>query len=547
MVSHFYTCGITVQPLNATGVETTSDLVVTAVPEQGPTCDVGRGIALQIRSTGIEPQIEEVDAWIYFSGRVLNISHYETVLSIRLPYIGEHRVLVSLANGAPLDSLNVTVVAADPFAPACDVTERPPGVSPIHSSVSAMFNARDFYSNVISETSGNDTFESWTYNSLSNTTAAEVHDEGNGSYRVVSADLSVSGTTFLFVQRNDLGIPGSPFEVYVFGPSTCKVQSTVGDCQSNMLRPITQVWAANSPCKGVFNDPDHSGVPCDFVPVGSAFGKAMIASSVVAGLYAAKFLFWIRKNRETVVVKLSQPFVCQLFLLGCILLNLTTAFHLGKPTDVACLGRPWIRHVALTFTSGLLVRWVLQLVAVDVVLLTAWTVMDRPSVVTYTLVVDDVDVTNSECAGGFGFPLFSIILWSWKACFNLFGVVIAAKTWSCEDGLGESQSICLSVYNMTLLGLANFSIQLVLAENAAVKEVASIFTAVVGTLFTVSILFGPKAYRSVSDVLRRNSSLGSGLDFSKIGKVAPITEDPSAEEFDGRSHLENRVPPLPPG
>ena len=47
------------------------------------------------------------------------------------------------------------------------------------------------------------------------------------------------------------------------------------------------------------------------------------------------------------------------------------------------------------------------------------------------------DVTNSECAGGFGFPLFSIILWSWKACFNLFGVVIAAKTWSCEDGLGE--------------------------------------------------------------------------------------------------------------
>lgn len=27
---------------------------------------------------------------------------------------------VSLANGAPLDSLNVTVVAADPYAPACD-------------------------------------------------------------------------------------------------------------------------------------------------------------------------------------------------------------------------------------------------------------------------------------------------------------------------------------------------------------------------------------------------------------------------------------------
>ena len=54
---------------------------------------------------------------------------------------------------------------------------------------------------------------------------------------------------------------------------------------------------------------------------------------------------------QTVIVKLSQPFVCQLFLLGCILLNLTTAFYLGVPTDAACLGRPWMLHVALTFTS----------------------------------------------------------------------------------------------------------------------------------------------------------------------------------------------------
>ena len=58
-----------------------------------------------------------------------------------------------------------------------------------------------------------------------------------------------------------------------------------------------------------------------------------------------------RFRPQTVVVKLSQPFVCQLFLLGCILLNLTTAFHLGVPSHAACLGRPWILHVALTFTS----------------------------------------------------------------------------------------------------------------------------------------------------------------------------------------------------
>lgn len=46
-------------------------------------------------------------------------------------------------------------------------------------------------------------------------------------------------------------------------------------------------------------------------------------------------------------------------------------------------------------------------------------------------------VTNSECTGAYVFPVFSVILWSWKACFNLFGVAIAAKTWRCEDGVGE--------------------------------------------------------------------------------------------------------------
>lgn len=46
-----------------------------------------------------------------------------------------------------------------------------------------------------------------------------------------------------------------------------------------------------------------------------------------------------------------------------------------------------------------------------------------------------LEVVNPVCAGGS--TLFSIVLWSWKACLNLFGVVMAAKTWNCEDGVGE--------------------------------------------------------------------------------------------------------------
>ena len=93
------------------------------------------------------------------------------------------------------------------------MADRPPSSSPQGSSVLASFKAHDFYGNTISERWGGDAFEAWSYSSVGNTTPASVYDEGNGSYRVVSEALESDGTSFLFVERNALGIPGSPFEV----------------------------------------------------------------------------------------------------------------------------------------------------------------------------------------------------------------------------------------------------------------------------------------------------------------------------------------------
>lgn len=86
-------------------------------------------------------------------------------------------------------------------------------MSPIGSSISLSFKARDFYVNVITDAWGNDAFHAWSFNPIDNVTVAEVYDEANGSYSVVSQSLDNSGTTFLFVERNGLGVPGSPFEV----------------------------------------------------------------------------------------------------------------------------------------------------------------------------------------------------------------------------------------------------------------------------------------------------------------------------------------------
>lgn len=95
------------------------------------------------------------------------------------------------------------------------VTGRPPSSAPEGSSVVASLTARDFYGNSITEQWGENAFQAWTYAGGvgDNVSAATVHDTGNGSYRVVSDTLGEAATTFLFVERDALGVPGSPFEV----------------------------------------------------------------------------------------------------------------------------------------------------------------------------------------------------------------------------------------------------------------------------------------------------------------------------------------------
>lgn len=40
-----------------------------------------------------------------------------------------------------------------------------------------------------------------------------------------------------------------------------------------------------------------------------------------------------------------------------------------------------------------------------------------------------------------GAPYFSTVLWLYKGGLNAFGVVMAAKTWNCADGVGEVRRV----------------------------------------------------------------------------------------------------------
>lgn len=45
------------------------------------------------------------------------------------------------------------------------------------------------------------------------------------------------------------------------------------------------------------------------------------------------------------------------------------------------------------------------------------------------------EVLTPVCAPGAAY--FGTIMWVYKGALNTFGVVMAAKTWNCADGVGE--------------------------------------------------------------------------------------------------------------
>lgn len=53
------------------------------------------------------------------------------------------------------------------------------------------------------------------------------------------------------------------------------------------------------------------------------------------------------------------------------------------------------------------------------------------------------EVLTPVCAPGAAY--FGTIMWVYKGALNTFGVVMAAKTWNCADGVGEVR-LTLGIY-----------------------------------------------------------------------------------------------------
>ncbi|CAM9864883.1 unnamed protein product, partial [Hapterophycus canaliculatus] len=262
---------------------------------------------------------------------------------------------VSLESGAILAAVNISSVSGAPHAPnSVAVLSSVPTWMAVQSMANLSFSSRDFYNNDITIGYGDDTFQAWMTTAQAPEVSERVVDVGGGSYLAELRTYNHTGMALFFVQRHGLNIPGSPFESYILGSEQCVIESLdihLGECTSTLYRTVVHDWKDGINCEGGLALPSDAKVLCGFIPTRSTLGRAILGLSIFGAVYTISYLVWIMKNRKTSVVKLSQPFVCQLFLVGCIALNLIAPLHLGEPSSLVCRLRPCVLHTALTFAS----------------------------------------------------------------------------------------------------------------------------------------------------------------------------------------------------
>lgn len=105
------------------------------------------------------------------------------------------------------------------------VTSKPATSMAANSSSTVSFSSRDFYSNDIAVGYGDDAFQAWMTTPKSPKVVATPRDVGNGAYRVHFHTNNETGTALFFVQRHQLNIPGSPFEVLYIRMARAQTQT----------------------------------------------------------------------------------------------------------------------------------------------------------------------------------------------------------------------------------------------------------------------------------------------------------------------------------
>jgi ABC-type phosphate transport system substrate-binding protein len=302
------------------------------------------------------------------------------------------------------------------------------------------------------------------------------------------------------------------------------VQS-VSDCSSATQRRTVTYSRSNSTCYASSTAPPPAtvSIECPYVLKGSGVAIAAIMVCIIGVAACACILFLSFKFSHEKVLRRSQLIFIYIFLCGAILMNLTVLCMYGPNSPSNCMLRVWAVNLASTvmfaplimklhrvdvlfhtlqrggrrrtisdFTVGL---QVLGLLSVDVAILLAWTLVDKPRPIYVTQLFPGTyeRITDVMCNSSIDQP-FERAMVAWKASLLVFGIIKSIRTWSVPKEISEAKYFALAIYNTAVFGSITYFLSvfgIIGTDATVVLKCAGIFTS--ATLSAVIIMV-PKLF-----------------------------------------------------
>lgn len=257
----------------------------------------------------------------------------------------------------------------------------------------------------------------------------------------------------------------------------------VSACSARTQRRHVSYVRTNSTC--VLNPstapPQNLLISCAYILPDSSVAIGAISMSVMGALVCSVILYLTFKYSYEKVLRRSQLVFIYFFLVGAVLMNLTVLCMYGPNSDSNCMLRVWAVNLSSTimfaplimklhrvdvlfrtlqrggrrktisdFTVGL---QVLALFSVDLAILIAWTIIDRPRSIRVSSTYEDVylAIDNMVCSTNINQP-FEKAMVAWKAGLLLFGIIKSIQTWEVPKEISEAKHFAIAIYNIAVVG-----------------------------------------------------------------------------------------------
>jgi hypothetical protein len=263
-------------------------------------------------------------------------------------------------------------------------------------------------------------------------------------------------------------------------------------------------------------------IECPYIDSKSRVG---VMASTFTGLgiaFTSLILMFTIFHRADKVLKRSQLIFIYTFLTGAILMNATVRIFTAPFNDSTCLARPWCLNISSSIMLAPLImklhrvetiyralqrgerrkrisHWhveiqLLFVLLVDVVILIAWTIADRPRGVYVTMTYPDVhvDVQVMKCSSHLSTTSFEKVMVAWKGLLLLFGVLKSIRTWDIPSDLAEAKYFAIAIYNITVVGGFTYFLSVHADANIVTVAVMQCIGIFLSATLSVIIIMMPK-------------------------------------------------------